>query len=140
MKPSLNLVMLIGELVDPADVRTTASGQTKASFRIGTQRRIPDGRVFTDRHSVVWWGRDATSAEDWKVGDIVQVTGRSGTRSYETKGSNEKKWITEITARDVALFGSEDEGDSPSPSRPPPRRGGHTPDPDDDRNDDDIPF
>lgn len=117
IRPSLNLCLLIGELLTAPEVRFTAKGSAKASFRVETARPLPDGRVFTDRHNVVWWGKSAESAERLRQGDLVQVTGRIGTRSYTGRDGGQR-WITEVTARDVVMFGV--------PSQAPPHPSGMT--------------
>ena len=118
--PSINTHILLGRVSDEPVMRFTQSGTAKLSFKLTTDRPQPDGRVFSDYHKVVCWGRSAEGfGKDLREGDIVQVTGRVGTRGYEAK-TGEKKWITETTARDVTPFGASTQHSFTPPPTPLP--------------------
>ena len=103
MRPSINTHILLGEVVTDPDLRPTSKGSFKLSFRMKTSRALPSGQVFDDTHNIVFWGKGAEAlASEINTGDLVQVTGRVGVRSYEGRGG-EKRYITETTALPGAL-------------------------------------
>ena len=126
MKPSINTHILLGEVSTEPEVRATARGSSKLSFRLKTGRPMPNGQVYTDTHNVVYWGANAPQlAEQIRIGDLVQVTGRVGTRGYDGR-DGQKRWITETTARDLSPFGGEGAQQGPPQQqrqqRPPQRQ------------------
>ena len=119
--PSINTHILLGRVSDEPVMRFTQSGTAKLSFKLTTDRPQPDGRVFSDYHKVVCWGRSAEGfGKDLHEGDIVQVTGRVGSRKWE-KNDGTVAWITETTVERMAVYkgqlaGQDDFASEPAPS------------------------
>ena len=107
MTGSMNVHILLGRVKTDPELRSTQSGMQKLSFRMETERPNHDGRIFKDTHNVVAWGHKAEKVGSvLQIGDVVQVTGRVGTRGYDGR-NGEKKWITETTAAELTPFGAE---------------------------------
>ena len=107
---SVNKAIILGNLGQDPEIRSTSGGQMVANLRIATNR------VYTDRngqrqeqtewHSVVAWGRLAEICEQYlKKGDQVYIEGRLQTRSWEDQ-SGERKYRTEIVAAEMQMLGS----------------------------------
>ena len=119
----LNKVMLIGNLGRDPEVRSTTSGQQVANFTLATNRRWTDKggqrQEQTEWHQIVCWGKTAEIAAQYLTkGKQIFVEGRIQTRSWEDRQSGEKKYRTEIIARNVVLSGGgRRESDAPSEPR-----------------------
>jgi single-strand DNA-binding protein len=106
---SLNKVMLIGNLGKDPELRFTPSGRAVARFSLATSEQwtTPEGQKQerTEWHNVVVWGKQAESCGQYlSKGRQVFVEGSIRSRSYDDKDGN-KKYITEIVARDVRFLG-----------------------------------
>lgn len=89
----MNKVILSGELVRDAEVRTTKTGKSVTSFTIKADSTYKvNGDILTSYTYVncVYWGDTPVGVE----GDIVSVEGRLSVRSYEKDG--QKRYITEV--------------------------------------------
>ncbi len=105
----LNKAILIGNLTRDPELRSLPSGIKVCSFSIATNRVWKDKngarQESADYHNVVVFGRQAeTVAQYMKKGNSILVEGRIQTRSWDDKGSGEKKYRTEIVA-DRTQFG-----------------------------------
>lgn len=105
----LNKAILIGNLTRDPELRSLPSGIKVCSFSIATNRVWKDKngarQESTDYHNIVVFGRQAeTVAQYMKKGSSILVEGRMQTRSWEDKGSGEKKYRTEVIA-DRTQFG-----------------------------------
>jgi single-strand DNA-binding protein len=94
---------------DP-DVRFTPSGKAVAKFSVATTERWTDQQgqrqEKTEWHNIVVWGKQAeTCGQYLSKGRQVYVEGRITNRNYDDKDGN-KRYITEIIARDVRVLGS----------------------------------
>ncbi|MFC1600254.1 single-stranded DNA-binding protein [Patescibacteria group bacterium] len=105
---SLNRVTLIGNLAADPEMRETASGKKVANFALATNRqwKSDDGKTIsaTDYHKVVAWKRlGEICGEYLKKGAGIYLEGSIKNRSYESK-EGEKKYLTEIIARNVKFL------------------------------------
>ncbi len=96
-----NLVILLGHLgADPKIIEFENGKIAKTSLATRrTYTKESGERVeITDWHKIVFKGKGAEIAEKYyKKGDLIYLTGRLETRSYEdSKG--EKRYITEVVA------------------------------------------
>ena len=110
----LNKASLIGNLTRDPELRSLPSGIKVCSFSIATNRVWKDKngarQESADYHNVVVFGRQAeTVAQYMKKGNSILVEGRMQTRSWDDKGSGEKKYRTEIIA-DRTQFGPKGAG------------------------------
>ncbi len=119
-----NKAIVIGNLTRDPEMRALPSGIQVTSFSLATNRVWKDKngakQESVDYHNVVVFGRQAeTAAQYLKKGASVMVEGRMQTRSWDDKGSGEKKYRTEIVA-DRVQFGPKRDGAAPStgPSTP----------------------
>lgn len=107
---SVNKVIILGNLGQDPEVRSTQGGQMVANLRLATNRSWTgkDGQKQeqTEWHSVVAWGKLAEIIEQYlKKGDQVYFEGRLQTSSWEDK-SGEKRYKTEIVAQEMQMLGS----------------------------------
>ena len=126
----LNKALIIGNLTRDPELRALPSGIQVTSLSVATNRVWKDKngakQEASDFHNVVVFGRQAeTSAQYLKKGQQVYVEGRIQTRSWDDKGSGEKKYRTEIIAESIQ-FGQKAGGfgggagassDAPAPAK-----------------------
>lgn len=99
---TVNKVILVGNLGQDPDLRTTGSGTAVCNLRIATseRRRDRDGN-FTDHtewHSVVVFGKQAENASRYLAkGRQVYIEGKLQTRKWQDKSGNDR-YTTEIVA------------------------------------------
>jgi len=114
----LNKAIVIGNLTRDPEMKALPSGIQVTSFSLATNRVWKDKsgakQESVDYHNIVVFGRQAeTAAQYLKKGASVLVEGRMQTRSWDDKGSGEKKYRTEIVA-DRIQFGPRREGGAPT--------------------------
>ncbi len=139
MSRSVNKVILVGNLGNDPEVRTTTGGSKVASFSLATSRQwnTPGGekQEKTEWHKCVAWNQGSAKGgmgladiiERYvKKGDKLFVEGRIEYRQYQDK-ENQTRYVTEINVREIVLLGGKggsggDFGDAPSRSagRPAP--------------------
>jgi len=122
----LNKVTLIGNLGRDPELRYTANGQAVANFTLATtesfSKRDGGRDEKTEWHRIVAWGKLAEICGEYLAkGRQIYVEGRIQTREWEDKDGN-KRWTTEIVARNMQMLGRRSEGgtgaDLPEPSAP----------------------
>ncbi len=140
----LNKVILIGNLGRDPELRYTANGQAVANFTLATtesfSKRDGGRDERTEWHRIVAWGKLAEICGEYLAkGRQIYVEGRIQTREWEDKDGN-KRWTTEIVARNMQMLGRRSEGgmgaDLPEPGGP----DGPSDSLDAPTSDDDIPF
>ena len=108
----MNKVILIGNLANDPESRTTQSGIAQCSFRLAVQRRFKgaNGERETDFLPVVCWRQTAEFAQRYLAkGRKVAVDGSIQTRSYDAQDGS-KRYVTEIIADSVEAVGGREEG------------------------------
>lgn len=147
MSRSLNKVMLIGNVGNDPDVRTTSSGTPIAKMSLATTRKWKDGsgeqKEKTEWHRLTVWGKLVDVVERYvKKGDRLYVEGRIEYSESESDG--QKKYWTDVNVFEMLMLGSTGAGDqggggrgggfqgdsSPAPAPAPPIS----------EPDDDLPF
>lgn len=122
MSRGVNKVILVGNLGQDPELRQTGSGTAVCNLRLGTNESYKgaDGQMVerTEWHNIVAWGKlGEICGEYLKKGSQVYIEGSLETRSYDDKDGN-KKWATEIKAREMMMLSSKgEEGGSPAPQR-----------------------
>lgn len=112
---SVNKVILIGNVGREPEFRTFDSGSKLATFTLATSRRWRDKtsgeqKEATEWHNIVANDRQAEIARDYiKTGMSIFVEGEIRTRSYTTQ-SGDKKYVTEIVAREIQMLDRKDSG------------------------------
>ena len=114
--PSLNKVMLIGNVGRDPEVRDLDQGAAQAgqstkvaTFTLATTDRYRDRsgelRENTEWHNIVVWRQLADVSEKYiRKGSQVYIEGHIRTRSYNDQ-QGQKKYITEIVADNLQLLG-----------------------------------
>jgi single-strand DNA-binding protein len=115
MAKSVNKVILVGNVGQDPEVKYTASGVPVAKVSLATNERFKDRndqwQDRTEWHSVVAWQRLAEIVGEYvRKGSKLYIEGKLQTSNWEDRQSGEKKYRTEIVARDIVLLGSRDNG------------------------------
>lgn len=108
----MNKVILIGNLANDPESRTTQSGIAQCSFRLAVQRRFKgaNGERETDFLPVVCWRQTAEFAQRYLAkGRKVAVEGSIQTRSYDAQDGS-KRYVTEIIAGSMEAVGGREDG------------------------------
>ena len=108
MSRSLNKIMLIGNVGDDPDVRTTSSGTPVAKMSLATSRQWTnkDGskQEKTEWHRLTVWGKLADVVERYvKKGDRLYVEGRIEYSESESDG--QKKYWTNVNVLEMVMLG-----------------------------------
>ena len=121
----MNKVILIGNLANDPEGRTTQSGISQSTFRIAVQRRFANAQGVreADFLTIVAWRQTADFCNRYLIkGRKVAVEGSIQIRSYDAQDGS-KRWITEIIADSVEALGGRENGDgrpADAPNAPPP--------------------
>lgn len=114
MPKSVNKVILVGNVGKDAEVRYTPSGIPVAHFSLATNEKFKDRndewQKRTEWHSIVAWQRLAEIVGEYVAkGSKVYVEGKLQTTSWEDRQSGDRKYRTEIVARELLLLGPRDQ-------------------------------
>ncbi len=117
MPKSINKVILVGNVGADPEVKYTPSGVPVGKFSIATNERFKnksgEWQDRTEWHNIVAWQRLAEIVGEYvSKGSKVYIEGKLQTSSWEDRRSGEKKYRTEIVARDLVLLGSRENGNS----------------------------
>ena len=111
-RSGINKVILLGNLGADPELRTTAGGDAVATISIATSdswkdKNTGEEQQKTEWHRVVFFRRMAEVVGQYlKKGSSVYIEGQLQTNSYEDKNTGEKKFSTQIVARDMQMLGS----------------------------------
>ena len=109
-------VTAVGNLGKDPDIRSTGSGKKVASFSIAVDQGFGDNKR-TEWVNVICWEKLAELAEKFlKKGKTIALSGTLQTSSWDDKASGQKRYKTEVVARDISFMdsGSRSEGDKPA--------------------------
>jgi single-strand DNA-binding protein len=116
MPKSVNKVILVGNV----GKKTLRSGIHRAALRSPTSASLPtkgskdrhdEWQDRTEWHNIVAWQRLAAIVGEYVAkGSKVYVEGKLQTTSWEDRQSGERKYRTEIVARDLLLLGLRENG------------------------------
>jgi single-strand DNA-binding protein len=143
MAKSINKVILVGNVGKDPEVKYTPSGVALAKFSLANNERFKDKsgewQDRTEWHNVLAWQRLMEIVGEYvRQGAKLYIEDKLQTSNWEDRNSGEKKFRTEIVARDIVLLGSREtngagDRDSAEEEREPvPAGTGEIPD--------DIPF
>ncbi len=110
MARGINKVILVGNLGQDPETRTTPGGTTVTNIRIATtdswtDKASGEKKESTEWHSVVLWSRlGEIAAEYLRKGSQVYIEGRLQTRKWQDKQGNDR-YTTEIVASDMQMLG-----------------------------------
>jgi len=121
MAYSVNKVLLLGNLGRDPELRYTQAGKPVANFTLATSERSGrDGQDRTEWHNIVAWDKLAELCDRLiKKGSKVYVEGRLQTREYTDRNGN-KRWMTEVVAREMVFLTTDRSGASAGQSAPHP--------------------
>ena len=110
MPKSVNKVILVGNVGKDPEVKYSQSGTPVATLSLATNERFKDRngewQDRTEWHSIVAWQRLAEIVGEYVAkGSKVYIEGKIQTSSWEDRQSGERKYRTEIVARDLLLLG-----------------------------------
>ena len=96
----INNVVLIGRLTRDAELRYTPSNIAVATFNLAVNRNFKNqaGDREADFINCMIWRQQAENFANWcKKGNLVGITGRIQTRSYENQ-QRQRVYVTEVVA------------------------------------------
>lgn len=114
----INKVILVGRLGKDPEFRSTPQGTSVAKFTIATDEKFTDRggekQERTEWHNIVAWGKLGEICGQYlRKGKLVYIEGSIRTDSWDDKESGQKKYRTEIVARDMKMLDRRgDEGGS----------------------------
>jgi single-strand DNA-binding protein len=141
-------VTVVGGLGKDPEVRATPNGKKVANFSVAVDQGFGDNKK-TEWVNVVVFDKLAELAEKYlKKGKQVALSGTLRTTSWDDKQSGQKRYKTEVVARDLTFMdtrsgSTENRASAAPPARQqtaPPVRGAQDPFADTEISDDDIPF
>jgi len=114
MARGVNKVIILGNLGADPEMKYTANGTAVCNLRIATSEAFKgqDGnwQERTEWHRVVVYGKSAENCGQYlSKGRQVYIEGRLQTRSWDDQ-SGQKRWMTEIVAREVQFLGGGQQG------------------------------
>jgi single-strand DNA-binding protein len=115
MPRSVNKVILVGNVGKDPDIRYLPSGTPVAHFSLATNERFigrnDEWQERTEWHSIVAWQRLAEIVgEHVTKGSKLYVEGKIQTSSWEDRRSGERKYRTEIVARELLMLDLRENG------------------------------
>ncbi|MBQ8576571.1 MAG: single-stranded DNA-binding protein [Clostridia bacterium] len=116
--PSLNKVILMGNMVAEPELKQTPSGVAVCSFRIGVQRRFKDanGTYASDFINIVAWRQQAEFvARYFHKGSSIIVVGSIQSRDYTDQQGN-KRYVTEVVADECSFGSAKGDGTGAAPA------------------------
>ncbi|MET0281245.1 MAG: single-stranded DNA-binding protein [Steroidobacteraceae bacterium] len=112
MARGVNKVILIGNLGQDPESRTTPGGSTVTNLRIATtdswkDKQSGEQKEQTEWHTVVLWNRlGEIAAEYLKKGQQVYIEGSLRTRKWQDKTTGNDRYSTEIIASEMQMLSS----------------------------------
>lgn len=105
---SVNKVILVGNLTRDPELKTTATGQSIATFGLATNRQWmtsgSEKRSSAEFHECVAWARLAEICKQYlKKGMLVYVEGYLKTRSWDMEDGT-KRFRTEVVLQDMIML------------------------------------
>jgi single-strand DNA-binding protein len=105
----INKVILVGRLGKDPEIKSTPGGTTVAKFTLATDEKFTDKsgekQERTEWHNIVAWARLAEICGQYlRKGSLVYIEGSIRTDSWEDKESGQKRYRTEIVAREMKML------------------------------------
>lgn len=104
----MNKVIMVGRIATDPEIKTTAGGVARCTFRLAVARRFKnaDGKHESDFFNASCWRNTAEFVFMYFAkGDAIAVEGSLQTRSYEAQDGT-KRYVTEINAEHVEFVGN----------------------------------
>jgi single-strand DNA-binding protein len=111
MPRSVNKVILVGNVGKAPEVKYSPSGTPVAKFSLATNERFKDRneqwQERTEWHNIVAWQRLAEIVGEFVAkGSKIYIEGKLQTSCWEDGQSGERKYRTEIIAREIVVLGT----------------------------------
>lgn len=106
----INNVVLVGRLTRDPELRYTPSNVAVATFSLAVNRNFKNqaGDRESDFINCMIWRKPAELLSEWcKKGNLVAITGRIQTRSYENQ-QGQRVYVTEVVAESFQLLEKRD--------------------------------
>jgi single-strand DNA-binding protein len=105
----INKVIIVGRLGKDPEIRSTPQGTSVAKFTVATDEKFTDRagerQERTEWHNIVAWGKLGEICGQYlRKGKLVYIEGSIRTDSWDDKESGQKKYRTEIVARDMKML------------------------------------
>ncbi|MDA9210535.1 single-stranded DNA-binding protein [Methylophilaceae bacterium] len=119
--PSVNKVMLLGNLGRDPEVRTFPNGDSVCNFSIATStswkdKVSGDKKEKTEWHNIVMYRKLAEIAGEYlKKGSSIFIEGSLQTRKWQTK-EGQDRYTTEVVADTMQMLGGKDNRNNTSNS------------------------
>jgi len=113
MARGVNKVILVGNLGNNPDIRTTNSGVTVATISLATGFSVknPNNGQWeeeTEWHRVVFFDKLADIVKEYlKKGSQIYIEGRLKTNKWQDKDGQDR-YTTEIIAKEMQMLGGKD--------------------------------
>lgn len=110
MQKGVNKVILVGNLGQDPEMRSTSGGTSVANIRIATSetwkdKQTQEQKERTEWHSVVFFGNLADIVGQYlKKGRQVYVEGQLRTRKWQGKDGSDR-YTTEVVASEMQMLG-----------------------------------
>lgn len=118
---SVNKVILLGNVGQAPEVKSSSNGTLRTTVSLATNERRKVGERWEDHtewHRVVFFGRLAEVVRDYvRKGSKIYIEGKLRTHSWDENGS--KRYSTNIVADDVNLLDGKP-AESPTQAAPQP--------------------
>ena len=106
---SINQVTLIGRLGQKPEIRTTQGQKFVGVFNLATSDDYTNAQgdkvEVTDWHRVVVWNKQAENCGEYlDKGSLVAVTGKLKNRSWHDAKTGEKRYVTEVVAKNMQFL------------------------------------
>lgn len=114
----LNVVAIMGRLVDDPELRTTPAGHSVCSFRIACDRSyVQQGQQRqADFIDIVAWRQQADFVSKYfRKGSLIAVDGSLQTRNYQDKNGNNRTAV-EVVANNISFAGAKRQDGQNAPS------------------------
>lgn len=106
----INNVVLVGRLTRDPELRYTPSNVAVATFSLAVNRNFKNqaGDREADFINCMIWRKPAELLSEWcKKGNLVGITGRIQTRSYENQ-QGQRVYVTEVVAESFQTLEKKD--------------------------------
>ncbi len=118
---TVNKAILIGNLGQDPELRTTGGGMSVCDLRLATtsRRKDRDGNWTdaTEWHSVTVFGKTAENVARYcQKGKQLYIEGELRTDSWDDRETGKKRYKTYVVGNDVRFLGSKSDGDSQQPT------------------------
>lgn len=114
----LNIVAIMGRLVEDPELRTTQQGTNVCTFRIACERSYtPKGQQRqADFINIVAWRQQADFVSKYfRKGSMIAVEGSLQTRQYQDKNGNNRTAV-EVVANNISFAGAKRQDSQSAPS------------------------